>query len=106
MTRPTFLIIGAMKSGTTSLHHYLKLHPEIQIPAMKELNYFSGPPGAYPYPTGSKRIEHLADYDKLFDPIFEVRGEVSPNYAVYPRRKGTPERIKDIIPNVKLIYAV
>jgi len=95
-----------MKSGTTSLHHYLKLHPEIQIPAMKELNFFSGPPGAHPYPAGSKRIEHLADYEKLFDPAFKVRGEVSPNYTVYPRRTGAPERIKEVAPDAKLIYAV
>jgi hypothetical protein len=95
-----------MKSGTTSLHHYLKLHPEIQIPAMKELNFFSGPPGAYPYPAGSRRIQHLADYEKLFDPAFAVRGEASPNYAVHPRRPGAAERIKDIVPDVKLIYAV
>jgi hypothetical protein len=106
MARPTFLIIGAMKSGTTSLHHYLKLHPEIQIPTMKELNFFSGPPGAHPYPTGSRRIEHLADYEKQFDPIFAVRGEASPNYAVHPRRTGTAQRIKDVVPDVKLIYAV
>ena len=73
---------------------------------MKELNFFSGPPDAYPYPAGSKRIESLADYERLFDPIFKVRGEVSPNYAVYPRRIGAPERIKDTLPDAKLIYAV
>lgn len=106
MARPTFLVIGAMKSGTTSLHHYLKLHPEIQIPLMKELNFFSGPPGAHPYPPGSKRVETLADYEKLFDPRFSTRGEVSPNYAVYPRRTRAPERIRDVVPHAKLIYAV
>jgi hypothetical protein len=106
MARPTFLIIGAMKSGTTSLHHYLKLHPEVQIPAMKELNFFSGPPGDYAYPAGSKRVEQLADYERLFDPAFAVRGEVSPNYAVYPRRTGTPRRIMEAVPDAKLIYAV
>lgn len=106
MARPTFLIIGAMKSGTTSLHHYLRLHPEIEIPPMKELNFFSGPPGAYPYPAGSRRIEHLDDYEKLFHDRFSARGEASPNYAVYPRRTGVPERIREVVPDVKLIYAV
>lgn len=106
MPRPTFLIIGAMKCGTTSLHHYLRLHPEIQIPTLKELNFFSGPPGHSPYPSGSKRIEQLTDYERLFDPAFRVRGEASPNYSVYPMRTGVPGRIKDIIPDVKLIYLV
>jgi Sulfotransferase family len=106
MSRPTFLIIGAMKCGTTSLHHYLRLHPEIQMPTLKELNFFSGPPGDSPYPHRAKRIERLEEYERLFDPAFRVRGEASPNYSVYPLRSGVPERIKEIVPDVKLIYLV
>ena len=107
MALPTFIIIGSMKSGTSSLHHYLGEHPQIQkLPAMKETNFFSGPPEGIPYPPGSKRIERLEDYERLFDPAFEVRGEASPCYALYPRRKGVPERIKDIVPDAKLIYLV
>src|ERR1017187_4048332 len=106
MTLPTFLIIGSMKSGTTSLHHYLGQHPEIQMPALKEANFFSGPPEGIPYPAGANRVERLADYEKLFDPIFAVRGEASPCYTLYPRRKGVPERIADLIPTAKLIYIV
>ena len=106
MARPTFLIIGAMKCGTSSLHYYLRQHPEIQMPVFKELNFFSGPPGDFPYPAGSRRIETLAKYEKLFDPAIKVRGEASPNYTVYPQRAGVPERIKDLIPGAKLIYLV
>ncbi len=106
MARPTFLIIGAMKCGTTSLHHYLRLHPEIQIPAMKELNFFSGPPGDFPYPAGSRRVDRVDKYEQLFDHTIKARGEASPNYAVYPQRTGVPERIKALIPDAKLIYLV
>ncbi len=107
MARPTFLIIGAMKCGTTSLHHYLGEHPEIQrLPAMKETNFFSGPPDGIPYPRGSKRIEGLDEYEQLFDDTFRARGEASPCYTLYPRRKGVPERIKELVPGVKLIYIV
>jgi hypothetical protein len=107
MARPTFLIIGAMKCGTTSLHHYLGEHPEIQrLPAMKETNFFSGPPDRIPYPRGSKRIEGLDEYEQLFSDTFRVRGEASPCYTLYPRRKGVPERIKELVPDVKLIYIV
>jgi hypothetical protein len=106
MARPTFLIIGAMKCGTTSLHRYLTLHPQIQMPTLKELNFFSGPPGGFPYPVGSRRIDRLDRYERLFDPAVAVRGEASPNYAVYPRRTGVPERIKEVIPDAKLIYLV
>jgi hypothetical protein len=32
---PDFLLIGAMKCGTTSLYHYLRDHPQIFMPAIK-----------------------------------------------------------------------
>jgi hypothetical protein len=106
MTLPTFVIIGAMKAGTTSLYHYLDQHPEIKMASVKETNFFSGPPNGVPYPAGLKRIERLSDYEQLFDPTFAVRGEASPSYTVHPRRKGVPERIKALIPEAKLIYLV
>jgi hypothetical protein len=106
MALPTFLIIGAMKCGTTSLHYYLRLHPEIQMPTLKELNFFSGPPGEFPYPKGARRISELAEYEAMFDPASAVRGEASPNYTVHPRRTGAPERIRAAIPDAKLIYLV
>ncbi len=36
---PDFIIAGAMKSGTTSLHHILANHPEIFIPD-KEISFY------------------------------------------------------------------
>jgi hypothetical protein len=95
-----------MKAGTTSLYHYLGEHPQIQMASMKETNFFSGPPDGVPYPSGLKRVERLQDYERLFDPAFAVRGEASPSYTVYPRRKGVPERIKELTPDAKLIYLV
>lgn len=40
--KPNFLIVGAVKSGTTSLYEYLKQHPDIFMPDWKELSYFIG----------------------------------------------------------------
>lgn len=37
---PTFLIVGAMKSGTTSLAQYLAAHPEVYVPPKKEAHFF------------------------------------------------------------------
>jgi len=37
---PDFLILGATKSGTTSLHHYLKQHPDVFLPEEKEIQFF------------------------------------------------------------------
>jgi hypothetical protein len=41
MTLPNFLIIGAAKSGTTSLYHYLGQHPDIFMSPIKEPNYYT-----------------------------------------------------------------
>ena len=37
---PNLIVIGGLKCGTTSLHHYLNLHPEIAMSRPKELNFF------------------------------------------------------------------
>jgi hypothetical protein len=41
MTLPNFLIIGAAKSGTTSLYHYLRQHPDVFMSPMKEPSYYT-----------------------------------------------------------------
>ena len=41
MTLPTFIVIGAGRSGTTSLYHYLRQHPEVAMSAIKETRYFA-----------------------------------------------------------------
>jgi lipid A disaccharide synthetase len=38
--RPGFFVVGAPKCGTTSLYAYLKQHPQIYLPRIKELNFF------------------------------------------------------------------
>lgn len=37
---PNFLVVGAQKAGTTSLHNYLQAHPDIYLPAQKETKFF------------------------------------------------------------------
>ncbi len=94
-----------MKSGTTSLHYYLRQHPSIHMPAMKETNFFA-PPEDVPYYRGTKLIPTLDRYERLFNAAFAARGEASPSYTEYPRRKHVPERIKHAVPDAKLIYLV
>ena len=38
---PNFLLVGTTKSGTTSLYHYLKQHPEVYMSEMKEPRFFA-----------------------------------------------------------------
>ena len=93
---PTFMIIGAAKAGTTSLHHYLDLHPQIAMSSPKETNFFER----------SDAVEALAEYQQYFRPGTEVRGEASVHYTYFPTIDGIPERISAALPSLKLIYIV
>ena len=110
MTLPTFLIIGAMKGGTTSLHRYLRQHPEVFMPARKELNFFldeyTGPPIDPPEERNWSR--GIAWYKHQFADVARERavGEASANYSRYPTYPGVAERIAAVVPNVRLVYLV
>ena len=43
MSLPNFICLGAVKSGTTTLHDILRQHPEIYVPAFKEPHFFDIP---------------------------------------------------------------
>jgi hypothetical protein len=94
---PNLIIIGGLKCGTTSIHHYLGLHPEIQMSKPKELNFFAQ---ELNWDLG------LDWYASRFDSRFKVRGESSPHYTNLPRFEGVPERIHEHCPDAKLIYMV
>lgn len=86
---PNFLVVGAPKSGTTSLYHYLSQHPDIFLSKVrKEGRFFSGVgdgsvywPDFYHFDTAPK----VADYQALFAHCGgEARvGDVSPDYYAY-----------------------
>ncbi|MEM8501872.1 MAG: sulfotransferase [Cyanobacteria bacterium P01_D01_bin.1] len=104
---PNFLIIGAAKAGTTSLCHYLTQHPEIYISEEKEPRFFS--PEFYTKDTNGllrnnarKEAFSLEEYQNLFESVTIERaiGEATTEYLYYPK---TPQRIRDRIPNARLI---
>jgi hypothetical protein len=92
---PNLLVVGAMKSGTTSLHHYLSLHPEIFMSEDKEPTFF----------TVEKNWHRgVSWYSSLFPTDKPVRGESSPDYTKYPAIDGVPARIHSVVPDARLIY--
>lgn len=103
MPLPTFFIIGAPKTGTTSLYHYLDQHPHIGMSIKKEPHFFVGPEHIG---DAVQQVDDLDEYEGLFDSAFAVRGEASPSYSAYPMHTGAPERIKELIPDAKFIYLV
>ena len=105
MTLPNFLLIGAAKSGTTALYTSLKQHPDVFMSTPKELRYFSY---TGPYPEGLEEkyihrgVTTLEEYKQHFVDIEDekVIGEASPMYLYTPE---TAERIKAVIPQVKML---
>lgn len=94
---PTFAIIGAMKSGTTSMHHYLDAHPEICMSDVKETNFFIAERN---YARG------LDWYESLFKSPAKQYGEASPNYTKADSFPDVPERMHATLPNARLIYVL
>jgi hypothetical protein len=99
---PNFLVIGAMKAGTTSLYNYLGHHPQVFMPAKKEPNFFADEDHVGRWDRG------LGWYEQLFEGADGAVGvgEASITYTLYPYFKGVPARIAEVLPDVRLIYLV
>lgn len=100
---PNFLVIGAYKCGTTSLHHYLRQHPEIFMANVKEPSYFAFADGAdCANPAYSKSVKTREAYEALFEGAegYRAIGEVSPEYMTNPRAVSA---IAEAVPSVRLI---
>jgi hypothetical protein len=105
---PTFVIIGAAKCATTSLHHYLGTHPQIQVSRRKELRFFIDRPEPRPGGRAGAPGEWqrgLDWYRSWFDPATPIRGEASPGYT-WPGFLGVSDRMAEVVPDAKLIYCV
>ncbi|MEM1131190.1 MAG: sulfotransferase [Pseudomonadota bacterium] len=94
---PSFIVIGAMKAGTTTLHGLLAQHPDIYMSREKELNFFT---------QAHNRRHGLAWYRQQFPTDLPLCGESSPLYASWPQHDGVPEAILAELPDVRLIYCV
>jgi hypothetical protein len=94
---PDFLVIGAMKCATTTLHEQLARQPGIAMSWPKEPNFFSDDDV---YALG------LDWYASIFRGLPEGRllGESSTHYTKRPNHPRTVERMARALPGVKLVY--
>lgn len=109
--KPNFLIVGAAKSGSTSLYHYLNQHPEVYMPRNKEPNYFvadyqKGMSKKCPsYNIDMRRMVFDSnDYYNLFNKVKEFHkaiGEASVTYLFKPDEAIT--KIKNELGDIKIL---
>lgn len=102
MKLPNFLVIGVHKSGTTSLHHYLRQHPQIFIPADKGTNYY----WAEGLAQGRHEIPRTFDeYARAFIDANDASaiGEICPQYF---NSLTAAARIHADLPDVKLVVSL
>jgi hypothetical protein len=101
---PNLFIIGAMKSGTSTLHRVLDTHPRIQMSEPKEPSYFVADTAA------NQDFAHrgLDAYLQLFEgaPQALYRGEASTNYTKAPLLPCPAARLAAFSPSARLIYVV
>ena len=94
---PNLIVIGAERCGTTSLHRYLRSHPQVFMSEKKELDYFVAE-------RNWRRGRRW--YERQFETDAPIRGESSPAYTAYPLYAGVPARLADLVPGAKLVYLV
>ena len=108
---PTFLIIGAMKAGTTALYTALDQHPEVYMSPVKEPNFFAfaGAPPSFQAPIDQRPegVNHTSITDHhAYRALFAeaepgmARGEASHWYLYHPE---APTNIAQYAPGAKLI---
>ena len=101
MTLPSFLIIGAMKSGTTTLHEDLATHPSISPPDRKEPGDLNQDEVLSP--------EGRAAYERNFRHCRagQIAFEASTYYTMLPEYSGSPRRAHELLgSDLRLIYIV
>lgn len=100
---PNFFIAGASRSGTTSMWHYLRQHPDIFMPGELE-EWWEKEPSFFCdlTPFWAVKYRNIDAYLSLFDSakLEKAIGEASANYLICPE---SPSRIRQQFPGAKII---
>jgi hypothetical protein len=102
MPLPNFLIIGVPKAGTTSLWKYLRQHPSVYLPDLKEPRFFIDIPESS---LRHKEVSTIEAYRDLFDGV-ESESAIGEASAGYFSHVKNPACIKSVLGNPKLILVL
>ena len=92
---PDFIIIGAQKSGTSSLYYYLSQHPRLKMSVEKEIHYYN-----YYLQHGKGLGWYKSFFPLRLRSHGKKTGEASPNY-LYSEK--APAELKKDLADVKLL---
>ncbi len=95
--KPNFFIVGAPKCGTTALHHYLRPHPNVFMPRVKEPHYFATDLGTY------RKVKTMEDYARMFAGTTEAHLRVGEASVYYLRSSVAIPAIRAFNPDAKII---
>ena len=109
---PNFFIVGAPRSGTTTLYHDLKAHPNIYMPSVKEPHYFAqvdvtmgGENVIAAHQSGLMAYRAEVDYLRLFHKA-EANSTIGEASAGYLYDESAPSRIREKNRNAKIIIVL
>ena len=108
---PNFIVIGAAKAGTTSLHWYLAEHPAVFMTPVKDPSYFAfGLDEQGQLLWGDLDVHYFnvrswTEYERLFDDAGDATaiGEASTMYLECPQSAA---RIRKALPDVRIICSI
>lgn len=111
LTLPNFIIIGAGRSGTTSLYNYLGQHPDVFMSPVKKTGFFAWRGEPPDYTKGmvdlarAYSIRNLDEYTALFADAGAAKaiGEATPRYLFV---RNTAARILAVLPDARLVVVL
>ena len=95
--KPDFFIVGAPKCGTTALYEYLRPHPNIFMPEVKEPHFFASDLGGY------REIQSLEEYAGLFAEVSQRHLRVGEASVYYLRSSTALPNIRAFNPDAKIL---
>ena len=108
---PSFIIVGASRSGTTTMHQVLRQHPSLFLPKNKELHFFSNAKNF------NRGVDHYKKYFRSAESQ-QIAGEISPPYFHkgitldehlhhhWDVEDDSASRIRALLPEVKIIVTL
>ncbi len=97
MSRPNFFLFGAPKCGTTALYAYLKDHPQVFFPRLKEPRFFAEDLGDF------REVTRLDEYEALYADIptgVRAIGDGSPWYLC---SEVAPRLVREYSPEARIV---